>query len=154
VALAGPPTIAREKAAMALEIEEVQAVWREAERALEVLPPDAPERPVILMQVARLRRSYIRLTHGAGPASWQLIESTREAIDQTKRALAEARSRIDAPSTLTETERLMEAWLLAEQALNRADDDPARRADLLRIADEARERYQAAIDSLDPDLAG
>jgi hypothetical protein len=140
---------------VAADVEEVLAMWREAERALDALPEEAPERPVVLIQVARLRRYYQRLTKETVPATWHLLESTHEAIEDTRQILAEARARIAASepahSSLSATDRLMEAWLLAEQALNRAGDDPIKRGELLRIADEARERYQAAIDAQESD---
>ncbi|MFL5725286.1 MAG: hypothetical protein ACJ76W_00770 [Chloroflexota bacterium] len=140
---------------MAVRVEEVLAVWRAAERALNELPDEAPELPLIRLQVARLRRCHGRLTDENIPTTWQLLTSTHEAISDTRRILAEARGRIDDVSGgLTETERLMSEWLLAEQALNRADDDGPLHQQLLVAADEARERYQAAIDRLDPDLAG
>jgi hypothetical protein len=139
---------------VAADVEEVLAMWREAERALDALPEEAPERQIVLIQVARLRRYYQRLTKETVPATWQLLESTHQAIEDTRQILAEAWARIAASepahSSLSTTDRLMEAWLLAEQALNRAGDDPSRRGDLLRIADEARERYQAALDALEP----
>jgi hypothetical protein len=138
---------------MAIKVDEVLAVWRAAERALDALPQEAPERPIIQIQVARLRRCYARLTTEAVPATWKLLESTHETLAETRQVLAEARTRLETTSQLGGTERLMERWLLAEQALNRAADDPARRAELLRFADEARDRYQAALDALDPDLS-
>ncbi|HEX5015392.1 MAG TPA: hypothetical protein VFV72_14690 [Candidatus Limnocylindrales bacterium] len=142
---------------MAAEFEEVLAMWRDAERVLDALPDEAPERPIILIQVARLRRYYARLTNDAAPASWQLLESTHEAIAETRRILGDARARVRASGTpessLSATDRLMEGWLLAEQELNRAGEDPLRRSELLRAADDARDRYQAALDQLEPDLA-
>jgi hypothetical protein len=140
---------------MAVEVEDVLAVWREAERALESLPEEAPERPIIQIQVARLRRLYLRMTNEAVPATWNLITATRDAIADTKAILGDAEARIQSShSMLTGPERLMTDWLLAEQALTRAGDDPARRSELLLAADEARERYQAAIDELGPDRPG
>ena len=80
---------------MAAEIEEVLAVWRAAERALDTLPDEAPERPVIQIQVARLRRYYARLTQESAPASWRLLEAAHDTIAETRRLLQEARGRID-----------------------------------------------------------
>jgi hypothetical protein len=139
---------------MAVEVEEVLATWREAERALEALPAESSERPVIQIQVARLRRYYAQLTNETAPASWRLLEAAHQAIEETRVILAEAEMRLSEPSqpTLSDTERLMETWLLAEQALNRAGEDAARRTQLLQVADDARERYQSAIDEFEPGL--
>ena len=135
---------------MAVSVDEVLAVWRAAERALADLPPDSPERPVVQLQVIRLQRIYARLTTLSAPATWNVLESTRETIDEAKRVLADADERIATPFALGRTERLMEDWLVAEQALTRVDDGSPARADLLRKADEARDRYQAAIDEVEP----
>jgi len=138
---------------MALRVEEVLSVWRDAERALNELPASAPERPRILRQVARLRRYHARLTTEVAPASWRLLSSTHDALTETRRLLGEARGRVDAPpAPMDRTRRLMREWLVAEQALNRADDDRADRAGLVLTANEARERYQAALDEIAPDL--
>jgi hypothetical protein len=64
----------------------------------------------------------------------------------------ESGARFEATKPLTTVERLMEAWLLAEQAINRAGEDSADRAELIRRADAARDRYQAALDGVEPDL--
>ena len=140
---------------MAVKVEDVVAVWREAERALDSLPEEASDRPIIQIQVARLRRLYLRLMSEAVPATWNLITATREAIADTNAILDDAEARIQSShSMLTGTERLMTDWLLAEQSLTRAGDHPARRSELLLAADEARERFQAAIDELGPDRLG
>jgi len=139
---------------MAVRLEEVLAAWRAAERALSELPEEAPERPLIQIQAARLRRIHGRLMNERAPVTWQLLRSTHEAIADTRRILDEARARIDGEeSPLTRTDRLMREWLLAEQALNRVGDDDVLRRQLLLAADEARERYQQAIDEIDPDIA-
>jgi hypothetical protein len=93
------------------------------------------------------------------PETWQLLGATHEALAETRRLLGDARARIDGvdgvDGSLSGTDQLMRDWLVAEQALNRvADDDPALRNQLLLAADEARERYQAAIDQVEPDLSG
>jgi glycosyltransferase A (GT-A) superfamily protein (DUF2064 family) len=141
---------------LAVRLEEVLAAWRAAERALNELPKEAPERPLILLQAARLRRIHARLTNERVPETWQLLTATHEALAETRRLLAEARARIDGvDSSLSRTDQLMRDWLLAEQVLNRAgDEDPELRNRLLLAADEARERYQAAIDEMEPGLDG
>lgn len=139
---------------MALRVEEVLSVWRDAERVLNDMPASAPERPNILRQVARLRRYHARLTTEIAPTSWRLLSSTHDAMTETQRLLGEARGRVDAPpGPMDRTHRLMREWLLAEQELNRAGDDRADRAGLVLTADEARERYQTALDEIAPDLA-
>jgi hypothetical protein len=138
---------------MALRVEEVLSVWRDAERVLNELPASAPERPMIRLQVARLRRYHARLSTEVAPTSWRLLTSTHDALTETRRLLSEARGRVDpAPGPLDRPHRLMREWLAAEQALNRAGDDGADRASLMLAADEARERYQAALDEIAPDL--
>ena len=135
---------------MAAEIDEVLAVWRAAERALDTLPEEAPERPVMQIQVARLRRYYARLTEDSAPASWRLVEAAHDTIAETRRLLGEARRRIETTPRLARTERLMKDWLVAEQVLSRAAHDAPERSRLVGDADAARERYQAAVDALDP----
>src|SRR5262245_30073613 len=114
---------------MAVRLEEVLAAWRAAERALNDLPKEAPERPLILLQAARLRRLHARLMNERVPETWQLLTATHEALAETRRLLAEARARIDGvESSLTRTDQLMRDWLLAEQALNRVgEEDPSLR---------------------------
>jgi thiamine monophosphate kinase len=138
---------------MAVTVEEVLEVWRAAERALNDLPIEAPERPIVRLHVVRLRRLYAQLTTESAPASWQLIQSSRGLIDETRIILAEARIRIDtSKDPLDRANRLMQEWLLAEQVLNRAGEDSTERSRLLLAADDARERYQAALRELEADL--
>ena len=139
---------------MAVRLEEVLAAWRAAERVLNELPDEAPERPLIRLQAARLRRLHARIVNENVPQSWELLATTHEAIAETRRLLADARARLDGTaSALSRTDELMRDWLLSEQALNRVgEEDAPLRNQLLLAADEARERYQAAIDELEPDL--
>jgi hypothetical protein len=104
---------------MALRVEEVLSVWRDAERVLNDMPASAPERPSILRQVARLRRYHARLTTEIAPTSWRLLSSTHDAMTETQRLLGEARVVDAPPGTMDRTHRLMREWLLAEQELNR-----------------------------------
>jgi len=138
---------------MAVSVEEVLAVWRAAERALAELPSGSPERPYVQVRVIRLQRIYARLTTLSAPATWNVLESARKTIDDAKSVLAEANERIATPLALGRTERLMEAWLVAEQALARLDDASPDRAALIARADHARDRYQAAIDEVKPHLS-
>jgi hypothetical protein len=139
---------------MSVDIDEVLTVWRDSVRALDELPEDAPERALIEIRAARLEESYSRLTSDVAPTSWDLLDTTHHTIAETKELLAQARSRIgETRGILAEADRLMETWLLAERALNRAGEDSPDRSRLLRRADAARERYQAAIDEIDPGLA-
>ena len=77
---------------MALSVDELLLVWRDAERVLNDLPASAPERPRILRQVARLRRYHARLTtetraHELAPARRR--PTTRST--ETRRLLGDAR---------------------------------------------------------------
>ena len=117
------------------------------------LPPESPDRPVVQLQVIRLQRIYARLTTLSAPATWNVLESTRETIDEARRVLADADERIARPVPLGRTERLMEDWLVAEQALTRVDEASPNRATLTRTADDARNRYQATIDEVEPDVS-
>ena len=141
---------------MAVRLEEVLAAWRAAERALNDMPEEAPERRPILLQAARLRRLHARLMNERVPESRQLLLATDEAIAMTWQLLGEARARIGgAEASLSRADQLMRDWLVAEQALNRVPDgDPVLRSQRLLAADAARERYQAAIDEMEPDLEG
>ena len=82
---------------MALSVDELLLVWRDAERVLNDLPASAPERPRFLRQVARLRRYHARLTTETAPTSSRLLSSTHDAITETRRLLGNARSRVEAP---------------------------------------------------------
>ena len=44
----------------------------------------------------------------------------------------------------------MQDWLVAEQSLMRVDEASPEREALIRKADDARDRYQAAIDEVEP----
>ncbi len=79
---------------MALSVDELLLVWRDAERVLNDLPASAPERPRILRQVARLRRYHARLTAATAPTSWRLLSSTHDAMTETRRLLGETPSRV------------------------------------------------------------
>ena len=80
---------------MALSVDELLLVWRDAKRVLNDLPASAPERPRILRQVARLRRYHARITTATAPTNSRLLSSTHDAITDTRRLLGEARSRVD-----------------------------------------------------------
>ncbi|HEX5013667.1 MAG TPA: hypothetical protein VFV72_05835 [Candidatus Limnocylindrales bacterium] len=78
---------------MALETEEVLALWREAERILEQLPPGAPERKLVGAEVVKLRRIFKRLTNQRAARSATLPES-RSTIESAELTLARARERL------------------------------------------------------------
>ena len=106
--------------------------------------------------LARSKRAYDdRTATEVAPTSSHLLTSTHDAMTETRRLLGEARGRFGAPpGRMDRPHRLMRDWLLAEQALNRAGDDGADRAGLVLAADEARKRYQAALDKIAADFTG
>jgi hypothetical protein len=79
---------------MALQIEEVLSLWREAERVLEELPADAPERTVMSAEVASLKQTYRRLTEENDVSAHALVV-TRESIADARAALAAAKARLN-----------------------------------------------------------
>jgi len=79
---------------MALEIEEVLALWREAERVLQQLPRGAPERKLVSAEVVNLRRTYRRLTAESRATAETLAES-RVTIESAQVTLERARERFE-----------------------------------------------------------
>lgn len=75
---------------MALAVEEVLSLWREAERLLDVLPLDAPERKDIAADVADLKRIYNRLTLD-NDATGKILASSRETLSVAREALDAAK---------------------------------------------------------------
>jgi hypothetical protein len=59
-------------------VEEVLALWREAERARETLPEGHPERTAVERDIAELRAMYVRLTDGIEQSERQLQISHRQ----------------------------------------------------------------------------
>jgi hypothetical protein len=78
---------------MALPIEEVLSLWRELERARDELPPDAPERQVIGLEIGRVRVLYRRLTERS-EASTVLLAAAQRQIGQSRATLLGARKRL------------------------------------------------------------
>jgi len=78
---------------MALEVEEVLSLWREAERLLDGLPADAPERGVVSAQVVSLKQIYSRLTAGSDATddvladSHSAVVSAQTTLEAAKRGL-------------------------------------------------------------------
>jgi hypothetical protein len=81
---------------MALEVEELLSLWREAERVLDQLPPDVPERTLVGAEVVNLRRMYRRLT-AEGVATSESLRESRSTIATAQRTLSEARRRLAGP---------------------------------------------------------
>jgi flagellar biosynthesis chaperone FliJ len=78
---------------MALAVEELLSLWREAERVLERLPADDPKRVVVSAEVVNLRRMYRRLTEERDLTAVTIAES-RLTLDEAHRVLAEARQHL------------------------------------------------------------
>lgn len=81
---------------MARALEEVLAVWREAERVLTTLPSDSPERREVEFEVGRLRRLYGRLTDRTIPPTQEHIATSVQAVEQARRRIAQATDRVSA----------------------------------------------------------
>ena len=87
---------------MALAVAEILEEWRRAERILAVVPPTAPERPVLEADVAALRATYQRLTTSTIPRTTARIDASFRQVEQIRARLAlihakygEVRSRPD-----------------------------------------------------------
>ena len=78
---------------MALEVQEVLYLWREAERVLDQLPPGAPERTLVSAEVVILKRTYKRLT-AESDATATTVADSRATIEAAQENLARARQRI------------------------------------------------------------
>ena len=74
-------------------IAEALAVWREAERLLEQLPEDHPERSVIQFEVVRARAVYRRLTE-AESVSRGLVDESLSTMQEAWKTLNNARQRL------------------------------------------------------------
>jgi hypothetical protein len=79
---------------MALPIEDVLALWREADRVLDELPPDAADRSRVQAELDSLRTLYARLTDGTTLSTEKLAVS-KAAIERSQRVIAQARARIE-----------------------------------------------------------
>jgi hypothetical protein len=77
---------------MALQIEEVLSLWREAERLLNELPPEAPERKRVSAEVVSLRRMYRRLTEESDVTA-HMIGAAHDTIISAKATLVWARAK-------------------------------------------------------------
>ena len=73
---------------MALEVEEVLSLWREAERLLDGMPANAPDRKIVSAEVVNLKRIYRRLTADS--------DATAEILGASHMALESAQSKLDA----------------------------------------------------------
>jgi hypothetical protein len=79
---------------MALQIEEVLSLWREAERLLDELPAEAPEREVVSAEVVRLRRMYKRLTDESD-VSAHMIGAAQDTMAKAKSTFDQARAALE-----------------------------------------------------------
>jgi hypothetical protein len=69
---------------VAVEVEELLAVWREAERVLEMLPSAAPDRVLVEAEIVDLKRTYRRLTDGRVESSSATLQRSAELIHRTR----------------------------------------------------------------------
>ena len=80
---------------MTLAIEEVLAVWRDAERVRDTLPADHPRRAAIDVDIAQLRAIYARMTSLIASSNQDLRLSAAQ-IDSARETLERVRTRLDA----------------------------------------------------------
>ena len=80
---------------MAVEVEEVLALWREAERLLEGLPGEAPERVLVQERVDALKVTYRRLTTEPIVDPNLLFASALDHIEETRQLLDGLRRRFE-----------------------------------------------------------
>ena len=76
---------------MALEVEEVLALWRQAERLLDELPARAPERKAVSAEALELKRIYKRLT-AEGDVAAHMIGSSDLRIQESRSVLEAAQA--------------------------------------------------------------
>jgi hypothetical protein len=86
---------------MAVLIEELLDVWREAGRVLDELPDATPERSLLEVEVIELRSVHQRLTDRRIEQTAHLIAGSRETIEATRRTIERARERIEGVETRT-----------------------------------------------------
>jgi hypothetical protein len=86
---------------MAVLIEELLDVWREAERVLDELPDATPERSLLEVEVVELRSVHQRRTDRRIEQTAHLIAGSRETIEATRRTIERARQRIEGVETRT-----------------------------------------------------
>ena len=79
---------------MALEVEEVLALWRQAERLLVELPARAPERRVVSAEALELKRLYKRLT-AEGDVTAHMIGSSHLRIQESRAVLEAAQATLN-----------------------------------------------------------
>lgn len=82
---------------MPVAIAEVLALWREAERLLEELPPWSAERDVVRSEALALRDLYRRMT-GAGADAQPEIDDSTETILNAQEVLRAAREGLPSPA--------------------------------------------------------
>ena len=80
---------------MAVLIEELLEVWREAERVAEELPPATPERAQLETQLAELRAIHQRLTQRDIERTAQVIAASQDTIDCARRTIERAHERLE-----------------------------------------------------------
>jgi hypothetical protein len=81
---------------MALRVEEVLALWREAERVLEDLPEVDPDRGIVCADVVSLRRMYRSLTDTAAGTEAALTQSAA-LVAESRAILRRVRARLGEP---------------------------------------------------------
>ena len=86
---------------MAILLEELLEVWREAERVLDQLPVGAPERNVLQVEVVQLHSMHRRLTDQQLEQTDQLLASSREVIEAVRRVIERTRVRDLDPAAAT-----------------------------------------------------
>jgi hypothetical protein len=84
---------------MAVLIEELLDVWREAERVLDELPEANPERHVLEGQLTQLRSVHRHLTDRRIEHTAHMIAASRGTIDAARQTIERARERIDGART-------------------------------------------------------
>ena len=80
---------------MALEVEEVLSLWREAERLLDGMPVNAPDRTIVSAEVVNLKRIYRRLTADSD-ATAEILSASHMALESAQATLDSTRRRLDA----------------------------------------------------------
>jgi len=80
---------------VAVLIEELLQVWREAERILEQLPDTTPERTILQVEVGQLRSMHRRLTDRRIEPTAHMVAASHDTIESARRTIERAKERLE-----------------------------------------------------------
>ena len=80
---------------MAVLIEDLLDVWREAERVLDELPDATPEHSQLQQDLAELRAMHQRLSDRRIVRTAKVIEASQDTIERARLTIERARERVE-----------------------------------------------------------